>query len=89
MFKKVIQTAGFWKSVVFLGVLFALVYDIIILWFDFGFDIGNYVHTYFANAQSVLKFLVANVLGGFLYGFIITFGKFRAKLKEQERKQNP
>lgn len=85
MFKKIVNTPGFWKSVLFLGVLFALVYDIIILWFDFSFDITKYISVYFADLQSISRFLVANIIGGFIYGFIITFGKFRAKIKEKER----
>lgn len=85
-FKKIINTEGFWKSVLFLGILFALVYDIIILWFDFGFDFSAYIAVYFSSASSIIRFLIANIIGGFIYGFIITFFKFRTKLKELERK---
>lgn len=85
-FKRIITTKGFWKSVVFLGILFALVYDIIILWFDFGFDISMYVEVYFSSFSRVVRFFIANLISGFIYGFIITFFKFRSKLKELERK---
>lgn len=85
-FKRIIKTEGFWKSVIFLGILFALVYDVIILWFDFGFDVSAYVEVYFSGLSRIVRFLIANIIGGFIYGFIITFFKFKAKLKEQERK---
>lgn len=85
-FREIISTKGFWKSVLFLGILFAIVYDILDLWFSFGFDISTYVQVYFSDFSRILRFVVANVIGGFIYGFIITFFKFRAKLKELERK---
>lgn len=83
-FKKIIQTKGFWKSVMFLGILFAVVYNILNLWFSFGFDFSTYAGTYFSSASSIVRFLIANIIGGFIYGFIITFFKFRAKLKENK-----
>lgn len=88
MFKQVINTKGFWKSVVFLGILFALVYDIIDLWFSFGFDISTYVNVYFSDFSRIIRFLIANIIGGFIYGFIITFFKFRARLKENQNLNN-
>lgn len=87
MFKQIINTKGFWKSVVFLGILFALVYDIIDLWFSFGFNISLYVETYFSTAPRILRFLIANIIGGFIYGFIITFFKFRSRIKENNSKK--
>ncbi|HET8810031.1 MAG TPA: hypothetical protein VFM65_07185 [Flavobacteriaceae bacterium] len=86
MFKQIINTKGFWKSVVFLGILFALVYDIIDLWFSFGFDVSTYVEVYFSSPSRIVRFLIANIIGGFIYGFIITFFKFRSRIRENQRK---
>ena len=86
MFKQVITTKGFWKSVVFLGLLFALVYDIIDLWFSFGFDISTYTKVYFSDSSRIIRFLIANIIGGFIYGFIITFFKFRTRIKENQQR---
>ncbi len=88
MFKQVINTEGFWKSVIFLGILFAFVYDIIDLWFSFGFDISNYLEVYFSSLSRLVRFLIANIMGGFIYGFIITFFKFRTKIKEHKHLKN-
>lgn len=84
-FKKVISTPGFWKSVFFLGLMFAIIYDVLDLFFSFGFDFETYVNVYFSSTQNIIRFLMANVVGGFIYGFIVTYFKFKNKLKEIEK----
>ena len=78
MFKKVINHDGFWRSVVSLAIAFALVF-ILIKWAISGFE-----SAIFSQGDSV-RFFAGMVLAGFIYGFFVTFGKFRAKIKKQER----
>lgn len=80
MFKRVINTKGFWKSVFSLAVAFALLFSLI-KWAIEGFEV-----TYFTERDPVM-FLLTLLLAGFVYGFFVTFGKFRAKLKENDRRQ--
>jgi len=80
MFKKVINYDGFWRSVVSLAIAFALVF-ILIKWAISGFE-----SAFFEQGDPV-RFFAGIVLAGFVYGFFVTFGKFRAKIKNQERKQ--
>jgi hypothetical protein len=87
MFRKTITHPGFWKSVLVLGLMFAIIYDILDLFFSFGFDFDAYAQAYFSSTESILRFLMANIIGGFIYGFIITYFKFKRKLKEIENKQ--
>lgn len=77
MFKKVINTKGFWKSVLSLAVAFAVLFTLI-KWAIEGFDLA-----YFTE-RNPLMFILTLLLAGFVYGFFVTFGKFRAKLKEKE-----
>lgn len=78
MFQKVISHEGFWKSVVSLAMAFALVF-IIIKWAISGFE-----SAFFTQGDPV-RFFAGIVLAGFVYGFFVTFGKFRARIKNQER----
>ncbi|CAM3281926.1 hypothetical protein [Aequorivita lipolytica] len=80
MFKKVINTKGFWKSVLSLAVAFALLFAFI-KWAIDGFEMA-----YFTE-RNPLIFILTLLLAGFVYGFFVTFGKFRAKLKEKEAGQ--
>ena len=79
MFKKVINHEGFWRSVVSLAIAFALVF-ILIKWAISGFE-----SAFFAQGDPV-RFFAGIVLAGFVYGFFVSFGKFRARIKNQERK---
>ncbi|MGY8886764.1 MAG: hypothetical protein ACKVGT_08090 [Flavobacteriales bacterium] len=78
MFKKVINYDGFWKSVVSLALAFSLVF-VFIKWALTGFE-----NAFFTQGDPV-RFFAGIVLAGFIYGFFVTFGKFRAKIKNQER----
>ncbi len=80
MFKKVINTKGFWKSVFALAVAFAVLFAFI-KWAIEGFEIA-----YFTE-RNPWMFILTLLLAGFVYGFFVTFGKFRAKLKEMEPRQ--
>ena len=77
MFKQVIHHKGFWKSVVSLTLAFAVVF-FFVQWAFVGFSAG------FLNVS--LRTVFALVLGGFVYGFSMTYGKFWGKLKEKATK---
>ena len=78
MFKKIINHEGFWRSVVSLAIAFALVF-ILVKWAISGFE-----SSFFTQGGPV-RFYAGIALAGFVYGFFVTFGKFRAKIKNQER----
>jgi len=81
MFQKVISTKGFWKSVMSLGIAFALLF-VIVKWAIEGFKMA-----YFSSLQNPVLFVVGLIVGGFIYGFFVTFGKFRGKLKKDEARK--
>ena len=82
MFTKVISHKGFWRSVTFLSAMFILIYNLADLWMVFDFETSAYIEERFA-AEKLLKFIFANIFSGFVYGFIVTFFKFRSKIKKQ------
>ncbi len=77
MFKKVISYPGFWRSVVSLALAFILLF-ILVKWAIEGFSAE------FLAVQEPLQFIGGIVIAGLLYGFIVSFGKFRSKLKEKQ-----
>ena len=80
MFNRVINTKGFWKSVLSLGVAFILLF-VIVKWAIEGFKIE-----YFNSIQNPILTIIGLVFGGFIYGFFAAFGKFRGKLKKDDQK---
>lgn len=80
MFTKVISHKGFWKSVIFLSIMFIILYNIADLWMVFDFNTSAYLNERLNN-DNLLKFIFANIFSGFIYGFIISFFKFRTKIK--------
>lgn len=84
MFSKVICHKGFWPSVVFLSIMFIIIYNIADWGMVFDFDFQAYVDERFTS-EHLLRFLFANVLSGLVYGFIISFFKFRSKIKKKSQ----
>jgi len=80
MFQKIISAEGFWKSVISLGIAFALIFVI------FKWGIEGFKASYFSSIQSPVTFVLALIVGGFIYGFLVTFGKFRGKFKKDEER---
>ena len=80
MFQKIISTKGFWRSVISLGIAFAFLF-VIVKWAIEGFK-----SSYFSSLQNPISFVLGLVVGGLVYGFLVTYGKFRGKLKQDERK---
>jgi divalent metal cation (Fe/Co/Zn/Cd) transporter len=80
MFKRVINTKGFWKSVFSLAIAFAILFALI-KWAIEGFELA-----YFTE-RNPTTFIITLIVAGFIYGFFVTFGKFRSKLKENEPRQ--
>lgn len=80
-FKKIITLKSYWKSVLGLSVAFIVVYNLIMAVFD-GFSFTALITK---ATEEPLRFLIANVLSGLLYGMIIAYFQFSKKLKEQQR----
>ena len=80
MFTKVINHPGFWKSVLFLAVMFIVIYNTADVLMVFKGSINGYIEERLAG-ENLLRFFSANIASGFVYGFIISFFKFRSKLK--------
>ena len=78
MFKRVITHQGFWKSVVVLSSIYAVIMYVI----QWGLD-GMWGQ--FFSARPIVLFVF--VLGSFIVGFAMTYAKFWKKLKEQDYKK--
>ncbi len=80
-FKSIVSQGSFWKSVVFLGIGFTIIYNIIFVLFEYGgFNFGQYYDDKIAGGKLPI-FLFSQVVGAFLYGFILSYGQFRTKEK--------
>jgi NhaP-type Na+/H+ or K+/H+ antiporter len=78
MFKQIVTHKGFWKSVISLGLAFVILF-LLIKWAIEGFS------TDFISEQNPLYFILGACGAGFVYGFFVSYGKFRARIK----KNNP
>jgi len=76
MFKRIISTKGFWLSVASLGIAFSIIF-VIIKW-----GLESFNGSYFSTMQNPTSFVTGLLVGGFVYGFIVSYGKFRGKLKK-------
>jgi hypothetical protein len=81
-FSKVICASGFWIDVIKLAAIFIAIYNTVDIWFNYGFDFELYASAKF-SADKILRFFVANILSGFVYGFIVSFFKFRNRIKRE------
>lgn len=84
-FNKIISDGRFWKMVVLQGLAFAVIYQVIMMLLEYGgFDFSSYYEDKLANGGWV-SFLFGLILGAFIYGFIISYGQFRSKIRKENR----
>lgn len=83
MFSKIVNTPGFWKSVFYLALAFIVIYNLVDIGMGYSFDLSLYAEKRFQRS-NLLRFFVANIGSGFVYGFIVTFFKFRSKIKQNK-----
>lgn len=81
--KAFLKMTAFWKSVFWLGLSFLIIYNIITMLFEYG---GFHFTEFFDDRTengSWLRFILAQLVGGFIYGFILAFGQFHMKQKKK------
>lgn len=83
MFQRVISAKGFWRSVIVLAIGFIFIYNIVDVWFAYDFNWGLYIENRLSE-DNLLRFFVANILSGFVYGFVVTYLKFRGNIKKSD-----
>lgn len=84
-FSGIVSQKSFWKSVVGLGLTFAVVFNLISLLMEYGgFSFGEFYADKLADGKWV-RFVLGQLAAAFLYGFILAYGQFRAKQKEASR----
>ncbi len=87
-FKKIVGNKDFWRSVLGMAIAFAIVYHIITMLFEFG---GFYFAAFYdqkIGGGRWLRFVMGTLLSSFLYGFIVSYGLFVAKLKKKDREES-
>ena len=80
MFKKIIAAQGFWRSVISIGTAFALLFTVI------KWAIEGFKTEYFSSLENPLFFVLGLIVSGFVYGFLVTYGKYRGMYKKGEIK---
>ncbi len=81
--KDFLRKKSFWKSVFWLGLSFIIVYNIISMLFEYGgFHFSEFISER-TEKGSWLRFILAQLMGGFIYGFILAFGQFHVKQKKR------
>ena len=79
MFKRIVSHAGFWKSVLFLSVMYLLIL-LVIQWFITGFA-SDFISQLLSSSKVWMV-----PIAGFIAGFMVSYGKFWAKLKRQDKR---
>lgn len=79
MFKRIVTHKKFWKSVLFSAITFGVLF-FIVKWALTRFDMA------FFNIS--VEFVLTLLIASFLYGFLMTYGKFWGKLKSEDYKND-
>lgn len=75
MFKKIITAKKFWISVLVLMLVFIVLFNLIRIFIEYKFDFSGYFEFYF-QSNRLPSFIVANLIGGFFYGFVMAFYRY-------------
>lgn len=80
MFKKeIINHPKFWRSALSVGAAFVILF-LVLKWVLDGFSFE------FLQNGNPLRFILITITAGFVYGFLVTYGKFWKKFKENQKK---
>lgn len=86
-FKRIVKDNAFWKSVVGMGVAFAIIYHFISMLFEYGgFEFSKFFEDKLGDGNWV-QFVLGTILASLVYGFIISYGQFSSKIKKEERER--
>lgn len=81
-FKTIISRKSFWTSVLWLGLSFLILYNVISIFFEYG----EFAYIKFFKERTadgkLWRFIIGQLVAAFLYGFILAFGQFRGKQKK-------
>ncbi|MDC8003176.1 hypothetical protein POV27_03890 [Aureisphaera galaxeae] len=80
MFKRIVTHPGFWRSVLFLSFMYLLIL-LVVQWFMTGLS-SNFI-TLLLQSNKVWMVPIA----GFIAGFMVSYGKFWARLKRQDQRK--
>jgi len=80
MFQRIINYQGFWKSVLFLTLMYLLII-LVLQWFFTGFS-TEFIST-LLQSNKVWMLPIA----GFIAGFMVSYGKFWGKLKREDQRK--
>ena len=80
MFRRIIKYEGFWRSVIFLSIMYLLIL-LVLQWFITGFSSEFLTILLKSSKVWMLPF------AGFIAGFLVSYGKFWGKLKREDKRK--
>lgn len=87
-FKSIVSQKKYWRSVVILGLIFAVLYNLISILFEYGgFAFEAYYSDYIAGGKWP-RYVLAQLGAALFYGLIVSYGQFRSKEKREENSNN-
>lgn len=84
-FKTIVSTKKFWPSVMIFTAAFIVIFNLIRIGVEYSFDFNAYFSFYFKSSNWI-SFIIANLIGGFIYGFAMVYARYWRQLKEQNRR---
>jgi len=80
MFKRIVSYEGFWRSVMFLTLMYLLIL-LVLQWVITGFS-SEFITLLLDSPKAwMLPF------AGFIAGFMVSYGKFWGKLKREDKRK--
>ena len=87
-FKSIVSQKKYWKSVVVLGIIFAVLYNLISILFEYGgFAFEAYYNDYISG-EKWMRYVIAQLGAALFYGLIVSYGQFKSKEKRKENSTN-
>lgn len=80
--KATLKKKAFWRTVFWLGISFLVIYNFISLFFEYGGFNFEAFYQDKISGEKLIRFIFAQLVGGFLYGFILAFGQFHLNQKK-------
>lgn len=79
---EIIKAKGFWKSVTRVSLTFVFVMLVFRIGIVYQFDFSKFAQTELSR-DKIFMFFVSNILVWIIVGFLLTYFKFKKKIKEK------
>ncbi len=86
MFKEIISSKEYWKSVLVTGLMFIIIFSLIMVIFQYSFNLEEFSQQNLKDGKW-MRYLISRIIGGLIYGCFMGYVVHRNKAIKDKSKR--